>query len=273
MASETFAMEAMVQLCSSIVDKKNADIRVESAMAKMWATETYWKIVDDTMQMKGGRGYETVESLESRGEDGDGVERMFRDARINLIFEGSSEIMRLILAREALDPHLKAAGKVLNTRVKPWDRVKAAFKAGLHYAVWYPKQWLPVFTCGIEGLNPKLRKHMRYVRRASKKLARTFFHRMVRFGPKLERQQLLLSRLTEIGTELFVITAAVLKANKVLMVEPQRNEVIEVVECLVRNTKCKIDEKFRGVANNNDQKNHSSGKKILKREYKFLETI
>ena len=91
MACDVYAMEAMIELCTNIVDKNNADIRVESAMAKMWATETYWKIVDDTMQMKGGRGYETVESLENRGEDADGVERMFRDARINLIFEGSSD--------------------------------------------------------------------------------------------------------------------------------------------------------------------------------------
>jgi hypothetical protein len=273
MAGDVYAMEAMVELCTNIVDKNNADIRVESAMAKMWATEAYWRIVDDTMQMKGGRGYETVESLENRGEDGDGIERMFRDARINLIFEGSSEIMRLILAREALDPHLKVAGKVLNTRVPALDRIKTAVKAGLHYAGWYPKQWLPVMTCGLSDLEPKLKRYMVYVRNTSKRLARTLFHQMIRFGPKLEKQQLLLSRLMEIGTELFVITATVLKANNTIKVETGRDELFDLVKCVHDNAERRIEAGFDQVSCNNNQANHTFGKKILKREYKFLETI
>ena len=212
MAGDIFAMEAMVEMCANLVDRKNCDIRVESAVAKMWATESYWTTIDNTMQMKGGRGYETAQSLTQRGDKPDPIERMFRDARINLIFEGSSEIMRLILAREALDPHLKIAGDVLNSRAPMAKRLKAAVKAGLHYAWWYPKQWLPVFRTGVPNLMCELSKYIRYVKRRSKKLARTLFHCMLRHGPGLDKQQLLLSRLTEIGSELFVITAAVIQS-------------------------------------------------------------
>ena len=259
MAADTYAMEAMVELCANLVDRKNCDIRVESAMSKMWATEAYWTIVDNAMQMKSGRAYETDESLVARGEKPDGIERMFRDARINLIFEGSSEIMRLILAREALDPHLKVAGDVLNSKL-PWSRrIKAAVKAGLHYAWWYPKQWIPTY-------HPN--KHSRYVRNTSKKLARTLFHSMIRYGPGLDKQQLLLSRLTEIGTELFVVMCALLKSEQS---NDKRDKAL--ADAVFRNGKIKIKEKFAAIRNNNDQRNYKLGRKVLDGDYKKIERV
>jgi hypothetical protein len=259
MAADTFAMEAMVELCSNLVDRKNCDIRVESAMAKMWATEAYWTIIDNSMQMKGGRAYETDQSKEGRGEKRDGIERMFRDCRINLIFEGSSEIMRLILAREALDPHLKIAGDVVNSRAPIKKRLKAAVRAGLHYAWWYPKQWLP---------NLSLNKYHRYVKNASKKLARTLFHSMLRHGPGLDKQQLLLGRITEIGTELFIIMAAVLKAEST-----KDNTDKALADAVFRNGKIKVKEKFAAIRNNNDQRNYKLGRKVLDGDYKKIERV
>ncbi|MGH7442451.1 MAG: acyl-CoA dehydrogenase family protein, partial [bacterium] len=145
MAAAAFAMESVTLYASALADKGGADIRLEAAMAKLFCSEWAWKIVDETLQIRGGRGYETSQSLRERGEDSWPVERMFRDNRINLIIEGSSEIMRLFIAREALDPHLRAAGALVNPKAAKGvgGLFKAALKAGAFYAGWYPVRWLP----------------------------------------------------------------------------------------------------------------------------------
>lgn len=211
MAAHTFAMEALTYYVSALVDKdKQADVRLEAALAKLWATEKSWAIIDDTMQIRGGRGFETAESLTARGEKAEPVERFFRDARINTIFEGSSEIMRLFIAREMLDSHLKLGAAIFNTTLPGKARAEAFGRAGLHYSRWYPSQWLP-FHDGHDdvALHPTLEEPMRQVHYLSRRLARATFHAMMKFGPKLEREQLVLGRLVDIGAELFALSCAI----------------------------------------------------------------
>jgi hypothetical protein len=170
MAANTFAMEAMTLYTASLVDRdKKSDIRLEAAMCKMWGSELSWEIVNDTMQIRGGRGYETADSLKARGDEPVPVERLFRDSRINAIFEGSSEIMRLFIAREALEPHLKVAAPLLNSQLPLAQRMKAALKAVWFYARWYPKQCLPRFQVSNSNsqVAPVLRRHLRYTGRSS----------------------------------------------------------------------------------------------------------
>ena len=270
MAGSVFAMEAITFLTSALVDRKAGDLRIETAMCKLWATETTWRIADEAMQVRGGRGYETAQSLAGRGEEPIAVERFLRDCRINMIFEGSSEIMRLFIAREALDPHLKVGGAIFNTQLPMSERVKAVFTSGKFYAGWYPKQWLRGSAGEIQGLHNGLRPHVHYAARTSKRLARGLFHAMARFGPKLDREQLLLSRFVGIATELFAISATCSFAqHKIDQGEPAA-EVLSVATYFCRSARMRIDHHFAGTSRNADRRGYELTQELLAGKHQGL---
>ena len=189
-AATSYAIESIVELSSQLADDKRRDIRIEAALAKLYCSEMAWLVADELVQIRGGRGYETAASLAARGERGVPAEQMLRDLRINRIFEGSSEIMRLFIAREAVDAHLAAAGAMIEPKVPPAQRARAAAKAGRFYG-----RWLPTLVTG-DGQNPRayaefgpLATHLRYAERASRKLARATFYGMARWQGGLERRR------------------------------------------------------------------------------------
>jgi hypothetical protein len=263
MAGNTFAMEAMTFQTSGLVDRKAGDLRIETAMCKMWSTETTWKISDDAMQVRGGRGYETAQSLAGRGEEAIPVERFLRDCRINTIFEGSSEIMRLFIAREALDPHLKVGGAIFNTTLPMSERLKAVFTSGKFYASWYPRQWFSSGAGKIDNLHRDLQKHVDYGARTSKKLARGLFHAMARFGPKLDREQLLLSRFVGIATELFAISATCSFAQYKIDHGESEDEVLSVANYFCKSARARIDGYFAGARRNVDKSGYQLTQELL----------
>jgi alkylation response protein AidB-like acyl-CoA dehydrogenase len=271
MAAETFTMQAIADLGCLLADRPHADIRLEAAIAKMWNTETGWRIVDDCLQIKGGRGYETADSLRSRGERPDPVERMMRDWRINLLFEGSSEIMRLFIAREAVDTHLKVAGALIDPKSSPAVKLKALLRAAAFYAGWYPKQLIGWGRWPRYGEFGPLATHLRFVNRKSRKLARTLVHAMVRFGPRLERKQSVLFRLVEIGGELLAISAACSMAQLLVKQDPGNQGPVRMADLSSRISRRKVNQLFASVFHNDDEQTYRLAQSVLKGEQAWLE--
>ena len=271
MAADIFAMESVADLASLMADRARTDIRLEAAMAKMWNTEVGWRIVDDALQIKGGRGYETADSLRSRGERPDPIERMMRDFRINLIFEGSSEIMRLFIAREAVDTHLKVAGALIDPKSSPAQKLSALGRSALFYGTWYPRLWFGLRGSLGYGEFGTLAPHLRYVDRASRKLARTLFHCMVRFGPRLEKRQAVLGRLVEIGAELLAITAACSRAQAMVRKDPANRGPVELADLFSRQARRRVEDRFAAVFDNDDVAAYAVAQQVLRKEHTWLE--
>jgi alkylation response protein AidB-like acyl-CoA dehydrogenase len=270
MAANTFAMEAITFHTSALVDRKAGDLRIETAMCKMWCTEMTWKIADEAMQVRGGRGYETAQSLAGRGEEPIAVERFLRDCRINLIFEGSSEIMRLFIAREALDPHLKVGGAIFNTTLPMATRIKAMFSSGSFYTRWYPKQWFGGDPGNLDRLHADLRDHVNYGAATSKKLARGLFHAMMRFGPKLDREQLLLSRFVGVATELFAMSATCAFAQRKIDAGEPAAEILLLTHYFCRSARARIAHHFAGTSENADKMGYDLTQELLAGKHEDL---
>lgn len=270
-AAHAFAMEAMLTVTSRIVDRdKKADVRLEAAMCKLWGTEKAWMCIDDAMQIRGGRGFENVQSLAARGERPDPVERFMRDNRVTMIFEGSSEIMRLFIMREALDPHLKMAGVVLNSERSLSERLRGALRSAWFYLGWYPAQWMP--RGRVPGdMHPRLRRHLSRVARLSRKMARTLFHQMLRFGPKLEKRQVLLGRIADIGADLFAIAASCIFAQKLINDGEPTTKVLTLVDDFAAQAGQRIAQNFHGIGKNSDERGFALAQEIVAREHTWLE--
>ena len=271
MTAEAFAMDAVVELAAVMSAQGTLDIRLEAAMAKLWHSEKCWDLVNDAVQIRGGRGYETADSLRERGEDPTPLERALRDARINLIFEGTSEIMRLFMAREAVDHHLSVAGDAIDPRLPVTTRVAALLRAGLHYAIWYPGRWLGWGRWPRYGGFGPLARHMRYADRKSRKLARNIFHAILRFGPKLEHRQAVLGRVVDIGCDLFVMSASCVRAMKMLDENPADRTPIELANGACLLARRRIDDRFRKIFRNDDPEMYRLARNAMADRYEWLE--
>lgn len=251
--AQLFAMKAMVKVTCAFADHKNADIRLEAAAAKYYCSEALWKMFDDYVQVRGGRGYETAKSLYARGERPTSVEMALRDARINRIFEGSSQVMHLIMAREALDTHLKLVMPILQP--KPGAKVSkrdAVMKAAAFYAGWLPKIFMPEAGGHFEAahLSERNRGHLAYAAKASKHLARRLFATMAKHGPKLEKEQIVLGNFVDIGVELFVMAATLSYADHLVGAAPDDQTPQELADLYCREARRRIESNFRNVKSN-----------------------
>jgi len=272
-AATTFALEAVVDLSGMLADEDRKDIRIEAALAKLWASEMGWRIGDELVQIRGGRGYETAASLAARGERAVGAEQALRDLRINRIFEGSSEIMRLLIAREAVDAHLTAAGDLIDPHLDVARRLKAAASASGFYARWLPKLAagqgdLPTSFEEFGALAPRLR----YVERTSRRLARATFYGMARWQGGLERKQGFLARVVDIGAELFAVSASCVRAAMIAADTPEQGKAAyQLADTFAEQSRHRTERLLEELWHNTDAADERLAARALDGHYTWLE--
>ena len=267
MTADAFAIEAVARMATALYERGKTDIRLEAAVAKLFNSERGWRLVDDAMQVRGGRGYETAGSLRARGEKAIPIERAMRDARINMIFEGSSEIMRLFTAREAVDAHFSIAFPIVGPGYTMAERLAAFVKAIPFYATWYPARWIPALrTYGEFG---PLAKHVRWMERRTRKLGRALFHAMLRFGPGLEKRQMVLFRAVDIGAELFAMAAACARAQQLAVAGNASAYDLADVFCV--HARERITASFRALYGANDPQDYRLAQNVAAGKYAWME--
>lgn len=271
MAATIYAMESMTQLATSMSHQGTFDIRLEAAAAKEWVSTRTWEIIDDTMQIRGGRGYETAGSLAARGATAIPVERMMRDYRINRIFEGSSEIMHLFMAREAVDKHLQVAGDVIDMKKGVPEKAQALPGIISFYSSWYPSCWVPRGTYAEFG---PFARHMRAVERGSRKLARQVFHGMMVHQAGLEKKQMFLFRVVDIANELFAQAASITRAHALRKAgRPEAPRAEELADLFCRSSQRKVRRLFHELWANDDNLKYRVAQGVLQGKQLWLETL
>ena len=274
-AATAFGIDAVTELSAALADEGVKDIRIEAAIAKLYGSEMSWKVIDEMIQIRGGRGYETAESLRRRGEKPVPAEQMLRDNRINRIFEGSTEIMKLLIAREAVDQHLSVAGDLIEPELDMADKAKSAVKAAGFYA-----RWIPGLLAGT-GNAPtafsedfgSLGEHLRYVERSARKLARHTFAAMSRWQAKLERKQMFLGRIVDIGAELYAMAAACVYARH-LVDEGRADDpaaVRDLADAFCRQARRRAEAHFDALWDNDDDANYETAMRVLDGDFTWLE--
>ncbi|HET8640870.1 MAG TPA: acyl-CoA dehydrogenase, partial [Pseudonocardiaceae bacterium] len=185
-------------------------------------------------------------------------------------FEGSTEIMELLIAREAVDTHLAVAGDIIDPRADTGRKARAAARAGGFYAKWLPglavgRGQVPT---GYREFGP-LAEHLRYVERASRKLARQTFYGMSRWQGKLEHRQCFLGRIVNIGAELFAISAACVRAQRLR--EEHGDSAVELADAFCRQARHRADELFERLWHNTDSTDRKLARGVLEGRYTWLE--
>lgn len=272
MAASTFAMESVADLAASMADREGYDIRLEAAAAKEWNTVRGWQITDDALEIRGGRGYENERSLAARGEVPIGIERMMRDSRVNRIFEGSSEIMHLFVAREAVDRHLAVAGALIDPKKRLGEKIAALPRIVAFYAAWYVSLWFGWWRWPRYGAFGTLARHLRFVERSSRKLARSLFYGMLVHKAALERRQAFLFRAVDIGMELFAMTAAVCRAQKLCASSSgSAPDVRRFADLVCRSGRRTVRAHFSALWHNDDKFKHAVGRQVMDGDAAWLE--
>ncbi|MFE7774837.1 acyl-CoA dehydrogenase family protein [Streptomyces sp. NPDC057445] len=276
-AATTFALEAVVDLSSQMADEDRNDIRIEAALAKLYGSEMAWLMADELVQIRGGRGFETADSLAARGERAVPAEQMLRDLRINRIFEGSTEIMHLLIAREAVDAHLAVAGDIIDPEKSLGDKARAGAQATAFYARWLPKlvagpgqlprSYAEFHRSGVADLST----HLRYVERASRKLARSTFYGMSRWQGRMETKQGFLGRVVDIGAELFAMSAACVRAEHLRLTGDHGREAYQLADAFCRQSRIRVEELFGRLWSNTDDLDRKMVNGVLSGIYTWLE--
>ena len=192
-----FVAESMIYLTTSMIDHGNIDFSLESALCKIMATDNLWEDVNECLQMAGGIGFSHEYPYEQN----------LRDARINTIFEGTNEILRIFVALAGMQErgeYLKSMGKALKDPIKGFGLIT-------DYAVHYMKDRLT--TDHIPDVDHHLTESKNEFERWAKNLHITAERVLIRYGKKIIDKEIIQKRLADSVMDLFGMISCISRVD------------------------------------------------------------
>lgn len=206
-ALRIFAAESMVYLSTSLIDRENIDFSLETAICKVYSTDTLLRTTNDCLQMAGGIGYSREYPYE----------QWVRDARINPIFEGTNEIMRIFTALSGIQErgeYLKKIGKAFSDPIK-------GFGLLTDYAMHYMKNRLTKER--IPDVHPTLTKAKADFEEWAKNLHITAERILVRYGKHIIKKQIIQYRIADAAIDLFGMIASISRVDDCIRIKGEEN--------------------------------------------------
>ncbi len=208
LATNLYVSESLVYLVSSTIDRGGQDYSVEGAATKVFNSEALWTSADEALQIAGGMGYMREQPYEM----------VMRDARINRIFEGTNEILRLYIGLTGLQKpgeYLKGLGKELANSLT--DPIKG-FGLLREYAVRKAKQAVPYGRTQITKSHQSMREQVAYVEDAVQGLASLCETVLRRHGREVVEMQFATSRIADVAIDLLALCATIARTTQLIEV-------------------------------------------------------
>ena len=237
-AATTFALEAIVEVTARRQALHDTDTRLDAELAKLFASEKAWLVVDELLQIRGGRGYETAESAAARGERGVPVEQVWRDVRIGRIFDGSSEVLRVFLAQAVVDRH------DVNARQSTVDPDHGAM-GGDHLA-----------------------GYTRLIGAAARRLADEVDQVAEWSTAERDGRQRHLGRIVDIGAELYAMSAACSYADAR---SGDDGAPMQLADAFCAQAMARVQELFERLSTNTDDNDRAVARQVLEGRHTWLE--
>lgn len=251
MSASIFAMEATTYQTAALIDSGSDDYMIETAMLKVFATDCLWRIVNDTIQIFGGKAYFTDEPYE----------RLMRDARINMIGEGANDVLRVFIALTGMrDVGLELKG-VLDALHNPLGNLAklGGFASRRLGALFTPP--------AIELSHAELSEDAAGVARSISALGSQVERLLAKYREGVLDRQYQLARLADSATEIYACCCVLARLDRLLgdhhLDEAQRNRGLRTGRYYLRTAGRRIRRNFADLWDNDDEATTSAADDVL----------
>ncbi len=265
-AGYAFAIDAMAELTSRLYQHYGR-LPLETPLARIYATEAIATALSDFVDIRDELSFETIDSQKMHTDKPIGLNRLLLDWLTMLTLIENNDTLRLKIVDSGIAEHKNRLSK-LYQRQNSGSLMRNAFSFATYYSFWYLKLWIGNIFPRFRSYG-KLAKHARYVNRTTKKLARNAFWGVLRYRRKIDKRQAFLGRLVDIASEVYAISAVLIRANQEFL-QGNRNAA-NIADAFCFQARRRVELLFHELWKDNDRANYKLGRQILDRQFTWME--